>query len=204
MKFDSLVSNLLCETKVKKQKLRYKVKFYDYIEGYDFDDSYTISTSKRGAISNVIASQLPFLVKEKKLNFTKEQFNRLRGLIIYKAINEDKAGAFIAKETPLKKTETPLVNSPIKPKDTQMELELGEGFELEKKEGLHGWFSRNHGKGWVNCKKSKPGHIVPCGRKKGSKSGKGYPACRPTLSMCSGSKSKKKSHKAIKWKKKKK
>ena len=78
-----------------------------------------------------------------------------------------------------------------------------EGFEKEKKEGLHGWFSRNHGKGWVNCKSSKPGHIVPCGRKKGSKGGKGYPACRPTLSMCSGSKAKKKSHTAIKWKKKK-
>jgi hypothetical protein len=77
-----------------------------------------------------------------------------------------------------------------------------EGFEKEKKEGLHGWFSRNHGKGWVNCKKSKPGHIVPCGRKKGTKSGKGYPACRPTLSMCSGSKNKKKGHKTIKWKKK--
>lgn len=77
-----------------------------------------------------------------------------------------------------------------------------ESFEKEKKEGLHGWFSRNHGKGWVNCKRSKPGHIVPCGRKKGSKSGKGYPACRPTLSMCSGSKAKKKGHKSIKWKKK--
>jgi len=77
-----------------------------------------------------------------------------------------------------------------------------EGFEKEKKEGLHGWFSRNHGKGWVNCKRSRKGHIVPCGREKGTKSGKGYPACRPTLSMCSGSKKKKKSHKRIKWKKK--
>lgn len=77
-----------------------------------------------------------------------------------------------------------------------------ESFDKEKKEGLHGWFSRNHGKGWVDCKKSKPGHIVPCGRKKGTKKGKGYPACRPTLSMCSGSKVKKKGHKSIKWKKK--
>jgi hypothetical protein len=79
---------------------------------------------------------------------------------------------------------------------------LNEAFDLEKKKGLHGWFSRNHGKGWVNCKRSKPGHIVPCGRTKGSKGGKGYPACRPTLSMCSGSKAKKKSHKRINWKKK--
>lgn len=77
-----------------------------------------------------------------------------------------------------------------------------EAFDLEKKEGLHGWFKRNRGKGWVNCKRSRPGHIVPCGREKGTKSGKGYPACRPTLSMCSGSKNRKKSHKRIKWKKK--
>ena len=26
---------------------------------------------------------------------------------------------------------------------------LMEGFEKEKKQGLHGWFSRNKGKGWV-------------------------------------------------------
>lgn len=76
-----------------------------------------------------------------------------------------------------------------------------EGFELEKKEGLRGWFKRNRGKGWIDCKKSKKGKLVPCGRKKGTKSGKGYPACRPTLSMCSGSKRKKKSSKRITWKK---
>lgn len=76
-----------------------------------------------------------------------------------------------------------------------------EGFELEKKEGLRGWFKRNKGKGWIDCKKSRKGKLVPCGRKKGTKSGKGYPACRPTLSMCSGSKRKKKSSKRITWKK---
>lgn len=78
---------------------------------------------------------------------------------------------------------------------------IQEGFEKEKKEGLRGWFSRNRGKGWIDCKKSKKGKLVPCGRKKGTKSGKGYPACRPTLSMCSGSKRKKKSSKRITWKK---
>ena len=76
-----------------------------------------------------------------------------------------------------------------------------EGFDLEKKEGLRGWFKRNRGKGWIDCKKSKKGKLVSCGRKKGSKGGKGYPACRPTLSMCSGSKRKKKSSKRITWKK---
>ena len=32
------------------------------------------------------------------------------------------------------------------------------------KEGLRKWFSRNKGKGWVDCKTGKP-----CGRKKGEK-----------------------------------
>jgi hypothetical protein len=75
-----------------------------------------------------------------------------------------------------------------------------EAFEKEKKQGLHGWFSRNKGKGWVNCKRSKPGHIVPCGREK-AKEGKGYPACRPTLAMCNTRKKYKKGPKRISWKK---
>lgn len=73
---------------------------------------------------------------------------------------------------------------------------LLETFDLEKKRGLRGWFDRNHGKGWIDCKTGKP-----CGRKKGEKR-KGYPACRPTKSQCSGSKRKKKSSKRITWKKK--
>ena len=32
------------------------------------------------------------------------------------------------------------------------------------KEGLRKWFSRNQGKGWVDCKTGKP-----CGRRKGEK-----------------------------------
>lgn len=75
-------------------------------------------------------------------------------------------------------------------------------FDKEEKEGLHGWFSRNHGKGWVDCKASKKGHIVPCGR---SKAGRGaereYPACRPTLSKCNTKgKKRKKSSERISWK----
>lgn len=71
-----------------------------------------------------------------------------------------------------------------------------------KKEGLHAWFERNHGKGWIDCKKSKKGKLVACGRKSGEKR-KGYPACRPTLSQCNGSKRKKKSSARISWKGKK-
>jgi hypothetical protein len=67
-------------------------------------------------------------------------------------------------------------------------------FSLEKKKGLHGWFSRNNGKGWINCKTG-----GPCGR---SKAGKGsYPACRPTKSMCTAKGVRaKKSGKRVSWK----
>ena len=41
------------------------------------------------------------------------------------------------------------------------------------KEGLKKWFSRNKGKGWVDCKTGKP-----CGRQKGEK--RGTPYCRPS------------------------
>ena len=68
-------------------------------------------------------------------------------------------------------------------------------FSLEKKYGLRGWFMRNKGKGWVDCRTGKP-----CGRQKGEKR-KGYPACRPTKSMCSSRKRYKKSSKRISWKK---
>jgi hypothetical protein len=72
---------------------------------------------------------------------------------------------------------------------------LMEGFEKEKKQGLHGWFSRNNGKGWWDCKSNKP-----CGRQKGEKR-KGYPACRPTKAMCNSRKRLKKGSKRISWKK---
>ena len=42
-------------------------------------------------------------------------------------------------------------------------------------DGFKKWFSRNKGKGWVNCKTG-----GPCGRKS-KKSGGSNPACRPTL-----------------------
>lgn len=75
-------------------------------------------------------------------------------------------------------------------------------FKLEKERGLKGWFDRNNGKGWIDCKASKKGDLVPCGRKK---TGKGaereYPACRPTLSACNKKgKKRKKSSERISWK----
>ena len=74
-------------------------------------------------------------------------------------------------------------------------------FKLEKERGLKGWFDRNQGKGWIDCKASKKGHLVPCGRQKTDKGAeRAYPACRPTLSACNKSKHKKKSSKPISWK----
>lgn len=73
-------------------------------------------------------------------------------------------------------------------------------FDLERERGLKGWFDRNQGKGWVDCKASRKGHLVPCGRSKtGPGADRSYPACRPTLSACTGTKKKKKSSRPIKW-----
>lgn len=67
-------------------------------------------------------------------------------------------------------------------------------------DNLNTWFSRNEGKGWVDCKTGKA-----CGRKSRTKSKRGYPACRPTMADCkkSGAKSaikKKTSSKRVSWK----
>ena len=62
-------------------------------------------------------------------------------------------------------------------------------YSKEKKSGLHGWFSRQGGKGkskgWVDCntcrtdKKTGRKTCKSCGRKEGEKRAK-YPSCRPT------------------------
>lgn len=81
---------------------------------------------------------------------------------------------------------------------------LNEGtFDLEKDRGLRGWFDRNNGKGWIDCKASRKGRLVPCGRKKaGRGADRKYPACRPNLSACNSvGKKRKKDSKPISWKK---
>ena len=68
-------------------------------------------------------------------------------------------------------------------------------FKAEKKKGLKGWFGRNKGEGWVDCKTGKP-----CGRKTAKgKPDRPYPACRPTKAMCTTAAKKKKSSKRISW-----
>src|SRR5210317_2201838 len=64
-------------------------------------------------------------------------------------------------------------------------------------EGLKKWFSRNKGKGWIDCKTGKP-----CGRKSATKSKRPYPACRPTKAQCTDAKKKKKGPGRISWEKK--
>jgi hypothetical protein len=90
-----------------------------------------------------------------------------------------------------------------KGKTKKEQVEISESkFKLEKERGLKGWFDRNHGKGWIDCKASKKGNLVPCGRKKtGQGTEREYPACRPTLSACNKKgKKRKKSSKRISWK----
>lgn len=73
-------------------------------------------------------------------------------------------------------------------------------FSLEKSQGLHGWFSRNKGKGWVDCRTGKP-----CGRQKAGRGAKRkYPACRPTKAQCNKTGTRRKKGKAaVSWKPKK-
>lgn len=74
-------------------------------------------------------------------------------------------------------------------------------FDLERERGLKGWFDRNNGKGWVDCRASKKGKIVPCGRKKAGRGAeRKYPACRPTLSACNKKGvRRKKGKKSVSW-----
>ena len=68
----------------------------------------------------------------------------------------------------------------------------GDNFAREKKEGLHGWFSRRGGKegkgkktqrGWIDCSTcGQKGGPKPCGRKDASKGRKRR--CRPTCAAC--------------------
>ena len=114
----------------------------------------------------------------------------------------------------------------IKEEETQEEIELDEdvieelsqidekdNFSKEKESGLHGWFSRQGGKGkskgWVDCntcrkdKKTGKKTCKSCGRGEGEKRSK-YPACRPTPSACTKAGTKrKKSSKRVSWKSKK-
>lgn len=81
------------------------------------------------------------------------------------------------------------------------EEQIFEGaFDKEKSQGLHGWFSRNRGKGWIDCRTGKP-----CGRQKAGRGAKRkYPACRPTKAQCNKAGTRRKKGKAaISWKRKK-
>lgn len=83
----------------------------------------------------------------------------------------------------------------LKEEEIQTELEEASktDFSKEKESGLHGWFSRQGGKGkskgWVDCntcrkdKQTGKKTCKSCGRKEGEKRAK-YPSCRPTPSAC--------------------
>jgi hypothetical protein len=77
--------------------------------------------------------------------------------------------------------------------EEELEEKKKTDYSKEKESGLHGWFSRQGGKGkssgWVDCntcrKDPKTGRkkCKSCGREKGEKRAK-YPSCRPTPSDC--------------------
>lgn len=78
-------------------------------------------------------------------------------------------------------------------------------FRKEKEQGLRGWMARNSGLGWIDCKASRKGKLVPCGRKKAGRGAeRAYPACRPTLAACNAAKKKKVGKKRISWQSKRK
>ena len=80
----------------------------------------------------------------------------------------------------------------MKSEDAIEEKKKKTDFSKEKDQGLHGWFSRQGGKGkskgWVDCntcrKDKKTGRKTckSCGRQDGEK--RKYPSCRPTPSDC--------------------
>lgn len=92
-------------------------------------------------------------------------------------------------------TATELQNLGTPGSATRLEEEKPD-FKKEKESGLHGWFSRQGGKGkskgWVDCntcrtdKKTGKKTCKTCGRKEGEKRSK-YPACRPKPSDCGSS-----------------
>lgn len=91
-------------------------------------------------------------------------------------------------------------------KEEDLDEKAKTDYSKEKDSGLHGWFSRQGGKGkssgWVDCntcrKDPKTGRkkCKSCGRGEGEKRSK-YPSCRPTPSACGTS------GKGEKWGKKK-
>ena len=99
-----------------------------------------------------------------------------------------------------------------KKQEESVDLEEKKDFSKEKKQGLHGWFARQGGKGkskgWVDCntcrKDKKTGRKTckSCGRQSGEKRAK-YPACRPTPSQCNKKgTSSKKGPSSVSWQKK--
>lgn len=122
------------------------------------------------------------------------------------AIDRLHEGGIDVAKTSFKEMKEALANMGINPPDGMsiglFVLKVNEGvFDLEKERGLRGWFDRNNGKGWIDCRKSRKGNLVPCGRKKAGKGAeRKYPACRPNLSACNKKGTRrKKGSKRVSW-----
>ncbi len=107
---------------------------------------------------------------------------------IWKGVSEEKLNEIIDEEIEVALQEKKRKKAKAKKKKPD--------FKKEKDSGLHGWFSRQGGKGkskgWVDCntcrkdKKTGKKTCKTCGRKEGEKRAK-YPSCRPKPSDCGSS-----------------
>jgi len=138
-----------------------------------WDKNYDINNKEhKRRMMNSDTSYPLLVVKEKNNLSVADGLNRL-----YKAVNiENKKNINIY-----------LINKEDIMSLNKKSLNEKTDFSKEKKQGLHGWFARQGGKGkskgWVDCNTCRDGKCKSCGRKEGEKRSK-YPACRPTPSAC--------------------
>ena len=138
-----------------------------------WDKNYDINNKEhKRRMMNSDTSYPLLVVKEKNNLSVADGLNRL-----YKAVNIENK----------KNIDIYLINKEDIMSLNKKSLNEKTDFSKEKKQGLHGWFARQGGKGkskgWVDCNTCRDGKCKSCGRKEGESRSK-YPACRPTPSAC--------------------
>lgn len=155
--------------------------------------------------SQVVGIQLRGPRMSQDTEITTEDIDRIIGEEIQQALSE-KCWPGYERNPNVAKGERGSCRKQTNEQESEAPLEEKTDYSKEKDSGLHGWFSRQGGKGksqgWVDCntcrkdKKTGKKTCKSCGREDGEKRSK-YPSCRPTPSAC-GTKGKGK-----KWGKKK-
>lgn len=171
----------LKEEKTTKGKIRFENEHLDHYDGQDnyelgiYEDEEIIGYVQYVIFENEITvSDILVRPNRRRENFGSMLIQKMKQLHPY------------AKYKPSLKTD---LGSKFIHKDVDVNEQLDEktDFSKEKKQGLHGWFARQGGKGkskgWVDCNTCRDGKCKSCGRKEGESRSK-YPACRPTPSAC--------------------